>query len=286
MTTAGAFTRGVAASSGQNGAGTGPSSPNPARFFVYVLVLSVPFYVWGVFWPMHWFPLGLPVSALMVFVPAAVATMLIWRESGSDSAWAVWRRVGDTGRITNSQWSAFSIFCMPLVFLIAYAARLAFGLTIPSAASVALPWAPGIFAIYFFGAVFEEIGWTGYATERLQQRESILRAGVTIGSVWAAWHIVPWWVGQQHTVYWVVGQSIATILMRVIMSWIYANGGKSLFLAVVFHAMINTSFSLFPNGGAHYDPLSIAAVLAVLIGVLNRSLFRRSAPAGGTSLIK
>jgi membrane protease YdiL (CAAX protease family) len=176
------------------------------------------------------------------------------------------------------RWAVFSILCMPLVSVIAYAAMRALALPTPGAVSIAFAQAPGIFAIYFFGAVFEEIGWTGYATERLQQRESILRSGLTIGAFWAAWHIVPWWIGQQHTFYWVIGQSIATILMRVIMGWIYANGGKSLFLAIVFHAMINTSYSLFPNAGSHYDPLILAAVLAIVIGVLNRSLWHRSVP--------
>ena len=56
--------------------------------------------------------------------------------------------------------------------------------------------------------------------------------------------------------------------MRVIMGWIYAYGGRSLFLAIVFHAMIDTSFSLFPNEGSHYDPLVIAAVLAIVTGMI------------------
>jgi hypothetical protein len=32
----------------------------PTRFFAWVLVLSIPFYIWGVFWPVHGLPLGLP----------------------------------------------------------------------------------------------------------------------------------------------------------------------------------------------------------------------------------
>jgi hypothetical protein len=46
--------------------------------------------------------------------------------------------------------------------------------------------------------------------------------------------------------------------------WIIARGGQSLFLAVVFHAMINVSYSLFPNQGSHYDPRVVASMLAVL----------------------
>jgi len=50
--------------------------------------------------------------------------------------------------------------------------------------------------------------------------------------------------------------------MRLVMGWMYAFGGRSLFLAVVFHAMINTSLRLFPNDGSHYDPPVTAAILA------------------------
>jgi hypothetical protein len=52
--------------------------------------------------------------------------------------------------------------------------------------------------------------------------------------------------------------------MRIVMGWIYAYGGRSLFLATVFHAMINTSFMLFPNNGSHYDPPVVAAVLIAM----------------------
>jgi hypothetical protein len=37
---------------------------HPLRFFGWLLLLSIPFYVWGVLWPIE-LPLGLPVSAAM-----------------------------------------------------------------------------------------------------------------------------------------------------------------------------------------------------------------------------
>jgi hypothetical protein len=96
----------------------------------------------------------------------------------------------------------------------------------------------------------------------------VLGAGLSIGTVWAIWHIVPWWLGQGHAIWWVLGQTLATIAMRVTMVWIYARGGQSLALAILFHAMINTSYSLFPNQGSHYNPLVIAAILAMTVSVI------------------
>jgi len=84
---------------------------------------------------------------------------------------------------------------------------------------------------------------------------------------------VPWWIVQGRPIAWVAGQALATVAMRLAMGLIYACGGRSLFWASVFHAMINTSFVLFPNNGSHYDPSVVAAVvivMAVLVAVISQ----------------
>jgi uncharacterized protein len=256
---------------------------HPLRFFGLVLLLSIPFYVWGVLWPIEGLPLGLPVSAAMIIAPALVATVMTHREQGCRVAVQLWRRVGDVGRAQSTWWTMIAFLFMPTAMLISYGLMRWFGLPFPSVVTVALAQAPFLFTAYFFGAVFEEIGWTGYATEPLQKRYGVFRAGLIIGIVWALWHVVPWWIVLGHSVGWVIGQSLATVCMRVVMGWIYAYGGRSLFLATVFHAMINTSLMLFPNGGSHYNPSVTAAVLTVMAAlvaissVMTRHDLRRAA---------
>ncbi|MCE9524274.1 MAG: CPBP family intramembrane metalloprotease, partial [Alphaproteobacteria bacterium] len=46
--------------------------------------------------------------------------------------------------------------------------------------------------------------------------------------------------------------------------WIYVNAGRSVFAAIVFHAMSNVSEFLFPNYGSHYDPFYAAIVLGTV----------------------
>ncbi len=53
-----------------------------------------------------------------------------------------------------------------------------------------------------------------------------------------------------------------TVLLRVATVWIYVNGGRSVFLAALFHAMCNVAYFLFPNFGSHYDPAYTFPVLA------------------------
>lgn len=36
--------------------------------------------------------------------------------------------------------------------------------------------------------VFEELGWTGFATPRLRQRRGVLATGLIMGLLWGAWH--------------------------------------------------------------------------------------------------
>ena len=86
--------------------------------------------------------------------------------------------------------------------------------------------------------------------------------------MWAAWHIVPWGLYQPPS--WVAAHGLGVVIVRIVMGWIYAYGGRSLFLAIAFHAMLNVGYFSFPNNGSHYNPAvttPVLAVLAVLIGI-------------------
>jgi len=244
------------------------TAPHPFRFLAWTVALSLPFHAWSVLRPIQGLPFGLPVSVVMIILPALVATILTSREGGARHARTLWHRIIDVDRIGDARWLAVAVLCMPLASLAAYVAMRALGQPLPGVIELSLSQAPVLIALFFFGALFEEIGWTGYATEPLQQRYGVDGAGLLIGTVWALWHVPAWRLGQGHTIAWVAGQCAATIAMRVIMGHIHAAGGRSLFLAVLFHAMINTSWVLFPNGGSHYDPIVITPVLAAIAATL------------------
>jgi membrane protease YdiL (CAAX protease family) len=244
------------------------AAPRPVLFLASTLLLSIPFHVWSVLWPVEGLPFGLPIAVLMIILPAAVATVLTLREAGAQRAVELWLRIGDARRIAGAGWLALALLTMPFASLLAFGIMRACSLPLPETIHVALWRAPVLIAVFFCGAIFEEIGWTGYATEPLQRRYGVTGAGLIIGSVWALWHVPAWWLAQGHTIPWVVGQSVAAIAMRLIMGWIYAAGGRSLCLAVLFHAMNNVSWVLFPNGGSHFDPRVIAPILAAMAAAI------------------
>ena len=102
----------------------------------------------------------------------------------------------------------------------------------------------------------------------MQRRYGVIRSGLIIGGFWALWHVAMWWVGggwegQDHLVA-TVSKAVSIVLFRVVMGWIYANGGRSLFLAILIHAVDNTCWKLFPNDGSHYNPTAMAAVMVIV----------------------
>jgi membrane protease YdiL (CAAX protease family) len=235
----------------------------PYLMLASVLAMSPPIYAWGLFYPIDNLPFGLPGTAVMIVLPAVAASLMTYQESGIGNVWALWWRLLDIERVRNVRWAGLALLTMPAISVAAFFVMQACGYALPDQPAVDFGVMLPAFALYFAGAALEEIGWTGYATEPLQERLGVVNAGLVIGSVWAAWHLVPWAMIQGHATDWVVGQSVLTILMRIVMGHIYARGGRSLFLATLFHTAINTSYSLFPNGGSHYDP----TVLSIILGL-------------------
>lgn len=241
-------------------------TPRPIAMLAWTLLLSMPIYVWGILNPIHGLPYGLPGTAVMIVVPALVASAMILRNAGSAALASIWARIFDVDRIAGYRWWALALLTMPAATIGTFYLVRALDLPLPANPVVDVSALPIAFAAYFAAAAIEEVGWTGYCTEPLQARYGILGSGLIIGVVWAIWHVVPWFVIQGHAADWVVGQALLTVLMRVVMVNLYVYGGKSLFLATLFHATINVSYSMFPNDGSHYDPVVLFIVLAA--GVL------------------
>jgi membrane protease YdiL (CAAX protease family) len=68
-----------------------------------------------------------------------------------------------------------------------------------------------------FVAVFEELGWTGFAVPRLLKTHSTLKSGAITGLLWGLWHFPPFW--QEDT--FSAGLPLLLLLARLF-SWIVA----------------------------------------------------------------
>lgn len=121
--------------------------------------------------------------------------------------------------------------------------------------------------MYFIAATAEELGWSGYAIDPMQNRWGALKASVILGVVWQIWHIIGD-VQAHNTATWIVWHSLYSVGLRILIVWVYNNTGKSVFAAILVHTTDNVSWSLFPNYGSHYDPFIAFIITAVTAAIV------------------
>jgi len=126
---------------------------------------------------------------------------------------------------------------------------------------------PIFFAAFFIGAACEELGWSGYAIDPMQNRWGALTAGIILGLVWQVWHIIGD-VQARNTATWIVWHSLYSIGLRILIVWVYNNTQKSVFAAILVHTMDNVSWALFPNYGSHFDPFIAFVVMTVVTAIV------------------
>ncbi len=228
-------------------------------FFVLVAALSAPFWLVGSL--TAWQPLpGVPASALMFVCPCAAALLLVLGESGPAGARDWLGRAVALRRA--SRLYGLALVLPPLAMLVAYGAMRVLQLPLPRV-EMDFHRLPLVLVAFMVTASFEQIGWSAYAVDALQARHSALTASLLVGVAWALWHVVPL---QQagRTTDWIAWWCLATIALRILLTWLYDSGGGSVLAAALCQASMNTSWQYFPNHGSHYDP-KIAGL--VLLGV-------------------
>ena len=90
--------------------------------------------------------------------------------------------------------------------------------------------------------LFEEIGWTGFATPRLLHRVSPLAAGLVLGLIWASWHGLADFTGNiaakgsEGWIVWFVTYWLIPLTgYRVLMTLVYTHT-NSVLVAMAMHA--------------------------------------------------
>ncbi len=212
---------------------------------------------------------GLSISALMAFCPMFAALLLVRREGslvavgGRERVLRLLKRSFDFKRIGDKRWYLPILLLMPLVSLIVYALMRWLDLPLPNLPAQALsltevlPGLPSMptllmFAAFFVGALGEELGWSGFILNPLQQRHNALQSGLMLGAVGVLWHLVPLLV-MHRTPAWIAWWCLYALGFRILIVWLFNNTGGSVFAVALFHAALNLSFMLFPVNGSHFD---------------------------------
>jgi membrane protease YdiL (CAAX protease family) len=204
---------------------------------------------------------------LMMLLGPSLSSLICTALTGGLGAFSALWRSALRWRVA-PQWLAVALLTTPAILLT---------ILLPLAMVAGPAFRPGLqwplLAIGLVAGSFEEIGWTGFATPRLLERHGLGRAGLTLGLLWAFWHLLvdlrynagamgPLWPVEFVVVY------LATLTpYRMLMTWVFART-ESLFAAIVMHASFTGwLLVLFP---ATSEPQSLAwqAVFGLMLWVL------------------
>jgi membrane protease YdiL (CAAX protease family) len=201
--------------------------------------------------------------------PILAASILAYRADGSAGVKRLLKRAFDFRRIQRKRWYLPILLLMPALFLLALALMVWLGEPVPEGL-LPLVAAPLALLLFFPFALFEEVGWMGYAFDPMQGRWSALGASLLLGALWAVWHI-PFYVFAGLEPAWIAGQLVALVAVRTIIAWIYNNAGRSVFAAILSHAVYNACTMIIPS---YYSALghaltsTLIVVTAVAVAVL------------------
>lgn len=104
------------------------------------------------------------------------------------------------------------------------------------------------FPVMIVGGGLEEIGWRGFLQPTFQKRLSAFFSTLIISGIWAAWHIPEWFIpGTSNSNINFIYFAITIMALSFLLAAIY-NATSSVFLCLVFHALINAFWTVYvPN---------------------------------------
>jgi uncharacterized protein len=240
-------------------------SRRAAAYFGLVFILTIPFWILGAAVDVRLLP-GLPISAFAVVVPALAAGLLSVWDGGGQALASLLARALDFSR---AGWRLLVIALVnPALFGLAF---LALRFSDGNIANLSFDAVEALllFALFLPCALLEELGWSGYAVDRLQTRYSPLAAAFILGVIWAIWHY-PALAQVGRPIEWIAWWSVWTVSARIIMVWLYNWAGASVFAVALYHAVSNLCWQLFPIHGSYFNPrisgvITLALALTLMI---------------------
>jgi membrane protease YdiL (CAAX protease family) len=245
-------------------ASAGSTVRRPGAFFALVFLLTIPFWILGAATGSELLP-KLPIAALAAICPMLAALILEYGRAGWHAARDLLARSYDYRRIGSLLWFAPILLLAPAIMVASYSIQWTMGQPLPPF-ELQIGRALVLVVMFFAGGLAEELGWSGYAIDPLQQRYGALGGALIVGAVWAVWHVIALLQAERASL-WIAAWMLGTVALRVLTVWIYNNTGRSVFAAAAFHAVCNVSWQLYPIAGSAYDP-RMTAPIEVLVALI------------------
>lgn len=250
------------------------SKRSPLFFFILVYSLSIPLWVLNVIYPMKLPVDNLPVTdTVATFSPMVAASILVYQEEKLLGVRNLLKRTFDYKRITKKVWYAPIIFLMPFIYVLTYMIMRLVGLPVPTVWNPPL-LTPLLFIAFFLAAAGEELGYSGYVTRSYASpvHRTDSQSHHWVDPCCMAFPVDAFNGHDSGIVY--MGRIYTGRKFPVLTVWLYNNTGKSVFAAILFHAVTNTGRSMFPgsrsafqlyDGAIGYGLIAITAVIVVFL---------------------
>lgn len=120
--------------------------------------------------------------------------------------------------------------------------------------------------------ILEELGWRGYALDRLQANHSALGASLILGVVWSAWHLPLFFIegtfqqglGVGTPAFWLF--LVGIVLLSVVFTWVYNHTARSVLGVILLHGWVNfTAETVEVADPAYYLAWILAAALVAVV---------------------
>lgn len=120
----------------------------------------------------------------------------------------------------------------------------------------------------------EEVGWRGYAVDRLITGHGTVATGLFVAGPWAVWHLptffLPTGLASMSPAL-AVGWLVGLVAGSVVLTWLYVSSGRSIWIVSLFHTALNLGSAVPAAEGVVAAGVSTAVMIgAVLIAFAER----------------
>ena len=168
------------------------------------------------------------------FVPSLLAIFLTWKKEGASGMRLLGRRMIQFK--LGWRWYGYTL----LIVIAGTAGQLIINKLIGNTFNGILFLAQlgSFLPLLILGPLSEEIGWRGYALERLQTRWNALTSSLMVGLVWGLWHLPLFFMvgtSQHELGIPFIGFLVGMMANSIFYTWLYDNTKQSLWSAILLH---------------------------------------------------
>lgn len=230
------------------------------------------------------------------FIPSLSAVFLTWSKEGLPGLRTLGRRIIQFK--LGWRWYLFTF----LIFFAGTAGQLAINKLLGNTfnGTLFLAQLGSFLPLLILGPLSEEIGWRGYALERLQTRWNGITSSLMIGLVWALWHLPLFMMvgtSQNELKIPFISFLVGLMASSILYTWLYNNTKQSLWSAILLHWLYTYAAQVLSSGVTRsplYNwleclPYVILAVVVVLVWEpqpLSRDIVKLNASPGSAEEVQ